>query len=37
MKLRNLLCGLISLGIIIHINGLPSMFWFGDYPYPKES
>lgn len=35
--MRNLLCGLISLGLIAYIGALPCMFFFGDYPYPEES
>ena len=37
MNVKNLLCGLISLGIILHIGGLPCALFFGDYPYPEES
>ena len=38
MNLRNLLCALISLGVILgHTGPIPSFLWFGDYPYPEES
>lgn len=36
MKLRNLLCCLMSLGIIIYVNS-HCLLLFGDYPYPEES
>lgn len=37
MNVRNLLLGLISLGILIHTGPLPCILFWGDYPYPEES
>lgn len=38
MNVKNLLFGLISLGVLIgYTGGYPCMFFFGDYPYPEES
>ena len=37
MNLRNLLYGLITLGLIAYGTGHPCALLFGDYPYPEEN